>query len=180
MEEPLGEQGVLPTDGGRVGRDPVDRKKKILKNVQKKDRKTKRGGKDKNKSKSEGKFVIYGTNSAGLASKLESLKNVCKTVQPKVFMIQETKLSKHKELKIDQFEIFERKRNDKGGGLAIGFHESLEPYEICDDEKPDSVEILVVESKVQNKSIRFITAYGPQEPHSEEERKNNSLFFNKL
>ena len=56
--------------------------------------------------KNRGKFVIYGTNAAGLASKLDSLKNVCKTIQPKVFMVQETKLSKHKELKIDNYEMF--------------------------------------------------------------------------
>ena len=95
-------------------------------------------------------------------------------------MVQETKLSKNKVLKIDGYEIFERKRSDKGGGLAIGFHESLEPYEIYDDEIEDTIEILVVEAKVGTKAVRFITAYGPQEPNSEDEKKSNWVFFNNL
>ena len=54
-------------------------------------------------------FIIYGTNAAGLSSKLNSLKDVLKVIKPKVFMIQETKLSKHNNLKIDNYEIFEKK-----------------------------------------------------------------------
>jgi exonuclease III len=94
-------------------------------------------------------------------------------------MIQENKLSKKNVLKIDGYEIFERKRNDRGGGLAIGFHESLEPYEICQSESEES-EILIVEAKAGTKVIRFITAYGPQEPNSKDEKKNNWIFFNNL
>ena len=103
MEEPLGEHEDISEDRGEVGRDPVAKKGRLLEKNQNKT-KVKRGGKGKNKD-NRGKFVIYGTNAAGLASKLDSLKNVCKTIQPKVFMVQETKLSKHKELKINNCEI---------------------------------------------------------------------------
>ena len=84
--------------------------------------KIRRGGRGKKKKDSEDNFIIYGTNAAGLSSKLNSLKDVLKVIKPKVFIIQETK---HNNLKIDNYEIFEKKRDDNGGGLAIGFHNSL-------------------------------------------------------
>ena len=80
---------------------------------------------------------------------------------------------------MDGYETFEKKRTDKGGGLANGFHNSLEPFEICDEEHNEH-EILVVEVKVNKKlTIRFITAYGPQEPSSKDELSRNQSFFNK-
>ena len=71
----------------------------------------------------------------------------------------------------------ERKRKDRGGGLAIGCYHNLEPFEICQSESEDS-EILIVEAKIGSRKIRFLTAYGPQEPSSEEEKRSNWIFYN--
>ena len=53
-----------------------------------------------------------------------------------------------------------RKNKEKGGSL-LGVHVGLEPVLIS--EYSETFELLVVEIKLGNKSIRVITGYGPQE-----------------
>ena len=72
-------------------------------------RKIRRGGRGKNKSKTSN-FGIFGTNCAGLTSKLDSFKSAISTLKPKVFMLQEVKYGAQKTLKLDEYEVFEYKR----------------------------------------------------------------------
>ena len=57
--------------------------------------------------------------------------------------------------------IFEAIRSKCGGGSMIGVHGSLNPILISSYE--EEFELLVVETKIGNQVIRFITGYGPQE-----------------
>ena len=50
----------------------------------------------------------------------------------------------------------------------IGVHKSLDPILI--EEYSDKVELLVVEAKIENKDVRIISGYGPQEGWKDEER----------
>ena len=62
-----------------------------------------------------------GTNANGINSKKESLKNLLNTDEPHVIMVQETKLSRKNQIKLDDYQIFERVRKNKtGGGIMIG------------------------------------------------------------
>jgi hypothetical protein len=64
-------------------------------------------------------------------------------------------------------QIYEAIRK-KEHGIMLGAHVSLKPVLIS--EYSDNFEMLVVEIKASNKSIRVITGYGPQENVSTEER----------
>ena len=64
-------------------------------------------------------------------------------------------------IKIPSYEIFEVARNGNGtGSLMTGIHENLDPVLIYEDV---DMEILVVQIRVNNLSVRIINAYGPQE-----------------
>ena len=72
-------------------------------------------------------------------------------------------------IKVNEYVIFEAiRKNRKKGGTAIGVHTSLNPVLI--QEYNEEFELLVVELKVQNKEIRVISGYGPQENWPEAER----------
>ena len=121
-------------------------------------------------------FTIFGSNSAGLKCKMDSLKQNIDTLKAGAFLIQESKLYKKGQIKIKEFQVFELLRTEsKGGGLAIGLHESMDPVLISEGD--DSTEILVVQGKVGDQNIRFINGYGPQESDTEEKRK---FFFARL
>ena len=64
-------------------------------------------------------------------------------------------------------QIYEAIRK-KEHGTMMGVHVSLQPMLIS--EYSDKFEMLVVEVKISNKEVRVITAYGPQENLSIEER----------
>ena len=95
---------------------------------------TKRGGvrsrnnRNKKKFKNE-KFSIMGTNAAGLKAKKDSLiENIRLFDRPSIITIQETKFRKMGNLKIENYEIFEKIRTDGyGGGLLTAIEKSLEP-----------------------------------------------------
>ena len=61
----------------------------------------------------------------------------------------------------DNFVIFEAIRKKEGGGSMMGVHVSLQPVLIS--EHSDIFELIVVEIKVIDRSIRIMTGYGPQE-----------------
>ena len=72
------------------------------------------------------------------------------------------------------YQIFESLReNGGGGGLLTAVKEGLDP--ICVETDDD--DILVVETKLEDKKCRFINGYGKQENEDENIRKS---FFNKL
>ena len=62
---------------------------------------------------------------------------------------------------MEGFVLFEAIRNEIGGGSIIGVHEILQPLLIS--AYKDEFELLVVETKIGNQEIRFMTGYGPQE-----------------
>ena len=70
---------------------------------------------------------------------------------------------------MDQFEIFEAIRKGKqGGGSMLGIHVGLQPVLVS--EFSDTFELINVEIKVGNKSLRVMTGYGPQESWNEEDK----------
>ena len=67
-----------------------------------------------------------------------------------------------------EFVIFEAIRQKKGGGTLIAAHEDLNPKLI--EEYHDEFELLVVEVSTEEKCIRVISGYGPQENLEEDKR----------
>ena len=107
-------------------------------------------------------FSILGTNSNGIQAKKESLLKNINTFQPSVITLQETKLRKTGTLRLHGYQVFEKVRSGLGGGLLTAVDEKLLPVLISTGKK-DASEILVVQVKSENHSIRIINAYGPQE-----------------
>jgi hypothetical protein len=73
---------------------------------------------DKNMKKDK-VFTIFGANANGILGKQESLKNNILHFNPAVFFIQESKVSRKGQTKIENYEIFEAVRpNCPTGGLS--------------------------------------------------------------
>ena len=76
-----------------------------------------------------GNLSIVGNNSAGLTGKLDSLKRLIAVFRPGVVMLQETKVKKPGKVKLKEFVIFEKIReNNQGGGLMIIVHENMSSF----------------------------------------------------
>ena len=127
--------------------------------------KTKRGYGKKNRRKNKLKMVdltLVGTNAAGIKSKMESFYHTINKFKPSVFMIQETKQNKKGLIKVPGYQIFEKVRENRGGGgLLTCIDEDLDPVLVANCN--DDVEILTVEAKLGDKKVRIINGYGPQE-----------------
>ena len=124
----------------------------------------KRGkGGQKSKSKySKSSLTIVGNNVAGINGKIDSLNKLIEVLGPGVIMLQETKLYNQGKVKLPDFIIFEKLRKYAGGGgLMTAVHENLNPILIEEDD--EETEILIVDIKYRNISIRTINCYGPQE-----------------
>ena len=124
---------------------------------------------DKNMKKDK-VFTIFGANANGILGKQESLKNNILHFNPAVFFIQESKVSRKGQTKIENYEIFEAVRPNcpTGGSILTGVHTNLNPVFISGGE--DNNEILVVQAKIGSHNCRFINGYGPQEYQSMDER----------
>ena len=116
-----------------------------------KTRKIKNKPSDKNKV-----FTLFGTNANGILGKKESLKSNIQYFQPSAFFIQETKVSRKGQFKMENYEIFEvvRPNCPTGGSILTGIHKSLEPVFVSGGE--EDIELLVVQAKVGNNNCRFI------------------------
>ena len=114
-------------------------------------------------------FSIVGCNSAGLKAKIDSLNHMVKTLNyPSCITIQESKLPKKGMINMKGYEIFEKTRNVHGGGLLTAIDSNLNPFEVeVSDKTP---EILVVQCSINDKKIRVINGYGPQEDDCEADR----------
>ena len=112
---------------------------------------------------------LFSTNGAGVVGgKVNSLKSAVRDVTANLITIQETHCRRKGKILIDDFVIFEAIRKAKGGGTLIACHEDLKPKLI--EEYEDDFELLVVEIKVNEKDIKVISGYGPQENWPEEKR----------
>ena len=102
-----------------------------------------------------------GNNISGALNKRDSLLYNLQKFSIGVFCLQETKLSRKGMIKIPNYVLFEAIRHEKeGGSLMTGVHTNLSPVLIFEDTQ---LEILVVQIRIQNASIRIVNAYGPQE-----------------
>ena len=98
-----------------------------------------------------------------------SLKNNIKELKPEVIFIQETKLHRKGQIKLENYEVFEQIRDKSmGGGLLIAAHKSIEPVLISEGD--DNVELLTVQCNLGGISARFLTGYGPQESENYQKR----------
>ena len=120
---------------------------------------------------------IVGNNAAGILNKLKSLEMNLKTFKPSVYFVQETKCRRKNKVSHPDYIVFEHiRKNSGGGGLLTAVHKNLKPVSVSDE---DDIEILVVQGVIENKPVRFVNGYGPQdESNSTDEEKFQ--FFNRL
>ena len=89
-------------------------------------------------------LTIVENNSAGLTGKLDSLKRLIQVFHSGVVMLQEIKLKKPGTVKLNEFTIFEKLReNNMGGGLMTIVHENIQPI-LIPDEHPEFLEVDMV------------------------------------
>ena len=84
--------------------------------------------KAKNKLKNK-LLTIFGSNVNGILGKKESLISNIKKFQPGAFLLQETKVKRKGQIKIENYEIFEvvRPNCSNGGSILTGVHKNLHP-----------------------------------------------------
>ena len=147
----------------------------------KSNKKTVKRGKRKSKrknnlnSRNENSMFILGANAAGLANKKESFNRLLNLFLPGVFFVQESKLRIRNKMKHPKYITFEYiRKNCGGGGLLTAVHKTLNPVCVSNDTEE---EVLVVETKLDGKKVRFINGYGPQDDDDEEVRH---AFFNRI
>ena len=75
-----------------------------------------RGGRKKCRKNINETMVFIGSNSAGLANKVDSFRRLISLFSPGVIFIQESKLKRKGMIKEDNFVIFEQLRKTSGGG----------------------------------------------------------------
>ena len=146
--------------------------RKNLKLKVKKGRRGLRKG-SKNVSKS---LRFLGVNAAGLRPKLLTFKKALEELKPSVFLLEETKYKVAGKLKLNDYIIFEKLRENRdGGGLALGCIKELKPVWVRDG--GDIAEALSVEIFVRKMKIRCCVGYGVQENDTFE---NKDAFWNYL
>ena len=139
--------------------------------------KVKRGKRKSKVKKTKSTMNILGTNAAGILNKLDSFARNLSKFQPAVFFVQESKCKRKNKIKHPDYVVFEHVRKvTGGGGLLTAVHKNLKPVSVSEETE---VEILVVEGKVNNKSVRYINGYGPQDESNSTEN-DKTEFFNRL
>ena len=143
--------------------------KLLRKNLKVKTKKCRRGRRKSSKNINKS-LRFLGVNSAGLSSKLLTFKKVVAELKPSVFFIEETKLKDIGKIKLENYIIFEkiRQNRDGGGGLALGCIKELKPVWVREGE--EQVEALSVNIFVKNMKIRCCVAYGCQESDASEKK----------
>ena len=127
--------------------------------------KNRRSLKKNRKNKANSSLKIIGVNSAGLSSKIKSFEYLLNSVNPAIFLIQETKKKTTGKIKCEnskKYQIYELVRKmGGGGGLALGVLHELNPVWV--GEGDDQTEVLSVIITIDSLNIRCVVAYGPQE-----------------
>ena len=112
---------------------------------------------------------MLGNNANGIIGKKASFLNLIKNEKPTCFMLQETKVKKAGQFRVEGYQIFEYVRQNKGGGgIAIGIDNECKNEPLLVTQGEDGVEILVVEINVGEMQVRLITGYAPQETDNKE------------
>ena len=109
-------------------------------------------------------FSVFGTNANGLLGKLDSLKNnIAFFDNPTCINIQETKLRFQGQVKLDGYgyQMFETVRTGMGGGLLAAVSQDISPVLISTGN--ENIEMIVVQGRIGNHSVRLFNCYGPQE-----------------
>ena len=136
--------------------------------------------------KKEISLKLMGNNVNSLLQKLESLENVLSVEKPSVIFLQETKLGRPGRIKTPSsnkytwYELFRTEhaeKGQKGGGIAIGVLNDLDPSWI--GEGDDDVEVLVIEIWIEGFPIRLICGYGPQESDRRDRKDKFWDYINK-
>ena len=106
-------------------------------------KKVKRGPRPNKKPTS--KYITFvGVNPAGIASKWKSWKNVVAKSGASVWFLQETKCNDINKLKMNGFIVYEKVREDKGGGgVAIAAKKELNPALI--DEPESDIDAITID-----------------------------------
>ena len=131
---------------------------------------TRRGGKN-HKLNKKVKFSLLGNNTAGIKAKKDSLEALIKTLKlPSCITLQETKLASMDTFKIEGYQVFQKNRNGSGGVLLTAIGPNLNPLLIST--KNEEAEILTVQLSINNRNIRVINGYGPQEDDSAQNKLN--------
>ena len=79
-------------------------------------KKTRRGGRGGNKNGLKNtNLTIIGDNVAGLTGKVDDLKRMISVFNPAVLMLQETKTKKTGKIKLENFIVFEKLRDNNDG-----------------------------------------------------------------
>ena len=113
---------------------------------------------------------LFSTNGAGIKNgKVGSLNAEVQSTQSNIVTLQETHCTQKGRIRMNKsFVIFEAIRKRKGGGTLVAIHEDLNPKLIA--EYDEEFELIVVEVDTEDKSIRVISGYGPQENWQEDKR----------
>ena len=131
-----------------------------------------RRGRGGSKKCSEKSLKIIGNNVAGLMGKKDSFLNLVNKLKPGISMLQETKLYRKGQIKLDNYSVFENIRGQsEGGGLLTMVHENFEPMLIPRTKSSKMEEnFLVVEAKLGKSKVRYLNAYGVQENASSSDK----------
>ena len=122
---------------------------------------------------------LMGNNADGILNKLESLENILATEKPSAIFLQETKTGRSGRIKTPSsrnytwYELCRSEKAEKGvkgGGVAIGVLNSLDPSWIS--EGNDEAEAITVEIWIEGFPVRLICGYGPQENDSKTRKEH--------
>ena len=139
--------------------------------------KVKRGKRKSKKNKVVKTMNILGNNAAGILNKLDSFERNISKFQPGVFFVQESKCARKNKVKHPDYVMFEHvRKHSAGGGLLTAVHKNLKPVSVSEE---TDIEILVVQGVVNNKAVRFINGYGPQDESNSTDNEKQE-FFNRL
>ena len=115
---------------------------------------------------------FLGVNAAGAKSKWATFKKAIKETNTSIWFMQETKSTSINQLKMENYIIYEKVRDNGtgGGGVAIDAVREINPVLLSEGE--NNVEAITIDIHPKNLTISCVSAYGPQENHPMEKKTN--------